>query len=269
MMSAESKYGSPWSRDELVLALYLYCQTPFARTKANNPEVVRLARLLERTPSAVARKLGNLGAFDPALAKAGIRGLVHVGQGDARVWEEFQDRWDELAVEAGHLLERAQALVLEPEEKRPGQLAARAEHIGPTEGRGITATRLCQSFFRRAVLASYDAACCICGLDLPQLLVASHIVPWATEEKARADPHNGLCLCALHDRAFDRGLLGIDPALRVSVCSHVRGSTAPFAQITVLDFDGKSIRPPRRFRPGSEYLEWHWHNVFLQGQPPS
>lgn len=60
-----SKYNTIWSREELVLALYLYCQIPFAKTKANNLEVIRLAKVLERTPSSVARKLGNFGAFDP------------------------------------------------------------------------------------------------------------------------------------------------------------------------------------------------------------
>jgi putative restriction endonuclease len=67
----ENKYGTLWTRDEQILALYLYCQIPFKKTKANNPEVIKLANLLGRTPSSVARKLGNFGAFDPRLAAQG------------------------------------------------------------------------------------------------------------------------------------------------------------------------------------------------------
>jgi putative restriction endonuclease len=51
MNREQAAYGSAWSREELILALYLYCQIPFAQTKASNPEVIRLAELLGRTPS--------------------------------------------------------------------------------------------------------------------------------------------------------------------------------------------------------------------------
>ncbi len=82
----QSKYNTAWSREELVLALYLYCQIPFAKTKANNPEVIQLAGVLGRTPSSVARKLGNFGAFDPLLAQKGISGLTHFSKADREVW---------------------------------------------------------------------------------------------------------------------------------------------------------------------------------------
>lgn len=42
----ESRHGAAWTRDEVILALHLYCQIPFAQTKATNPQVVRLAGLL-------------------------------------------------------------------------------------------------------------------------------------------------------------------------------------------------------------------------------
>ena len=66
------KYGTAWSREETILALYLYCQLPFAKTKRTTPEVIELANVIGRTPSAVARKLGNFGPFDQNLAKQGI-----------------------------------------------------------------------------------------------------------------------------------------------------------------------------------------------------
>ena len=78
----DAKYGTAWSREELTLALYLYCQIPFAQTKASNSEVIEFARVLQRTPSSVARKLGNFGAFDPLLAQRGITGLTHFSKAD-------------------------------------------------------------------------------------------------------------------------------------------------------------------------------------------
>ena len=90
------KYGTGWSRDELILALHAYCQIPFAKTKASNPDVINLANILGRTPSSVARKLGNFGAFDPMLAQKGISGLQHVGKSDKAIWSEFYGNWDAL-----------------------------------------------------------------------------------------------------------------------------------------------------------------------------
>ena len=54
-------------------------------------------------------------------------------------------------------------------------------------------TRVNQHFFRAAVLAAYDHKCCVTGLAIPELPVASHIVPWAANPKRRMNPRNGLC----------------------------------------------------------------------------
>ncbi len=73
-------YGAPWLRDELILAFDLYCRIPFKKTKASNPEVISLAKLLDRSPAAVARKLGNFGSFDPELQKQQVTGLLHASK---------------------------------------------------------------------------------------------------------------------------------------------------------------------------------------------
>src|ERR1700738_1959268 len=98
------KYGEDWSRDEMILALYLYCQIPFSKTKANNPEVAKLAAMLGRTPASVARKLGNFGSFDPLLAKQGISGLKHTSKADRAIWEEFHNKWEVLVDLSSDLL---------------------------------------------------------------------------------------------------------------------------------------------------------------------
>jgi predicted restriction endonuclease len=62
--------------------------------------------------------------------------------------------------------------------------------------------RVNQHFFRAAILSAYDYKWCVTGLAVPELLVASHIVPWARDTKQRMNPRKGLYLNALHDRAF-------------------------------------------------------------------
>ena len=43
-----------WSRDEMILALNLYLKMPFGKMHKTNPEVIRVAKLIGRTPDAVA-----------------------------------------------------------------------------------------------------------------------------------------------------------------------------------------------------------------------
>jgi hypothetical protein len=265
---ATDRYGDRWSRDESILALYLYCQIPFAKTKANNPEVIRLAKLLRRTPASVARKLGNFGAFDPLLAKQGISGLTHTGRAAREIWDEFQNRWDALVEESSRLLQMLSLTASAPEtfpaEVEPEDQPIIALPTGPSERRASVSVRLFQSFFRRAVLTSYSSACCVCGLDIRPLLVASHIKPWAGSESTRTDPENGLRLCAIHDRAFDRGLIAVSKELRVVVYQGIMSSRQQFVQAALISFHCQPLRMPTRFAPREEFLEWHRRIVFGQ-----
>lgn len=262
----QDKYGSLWSRDELILALYLYCQIPFARTKANNPEVIKLAKLLGRTPASVARKLGNFGAFDPLLAEQGITGLAHAGKGDRLVWDEFHHRWQALVKESNRLLTSLSApppsrASMEPiTSEEDEEIIARP--AGLSERRASVSVRLFQSFFRRTVLASYNSSCCVCGLDLRPLLIASHIIPWSVDESARTEPENGLCLCSIHDRAFDRGLITVSDRLEIAVASNVIPATQEFVKAALVNFHKRPLRMPKRFPPRPQFLEWHRKHVF-------
>ena len=60
------------------------------------------------------------------------------------------------------------------------------------------------------VLSNYDSKCAITGIDIPQLLYASHIIPWSQNENERLNPENGICLSALYDKAIDKGLIGLN-----------------------------------------------------------
>ena len=79
---AEIKYGKKWSDDETILAFYYYCQIPFGKIHKTNPEIMRIASMLGRTPSSVVLKMGNLGHFDPELQKRNVSGLKNASKTD-------------------------------------------------------------------------------------------------------------------------------------------------------------------------------------------
>lgn len=64
-----------WSRDEMILALNLYLKMPFGKMHKTNPEVIRVAKLIGRTPDAVAYRLVNYASCDSMLKQRGISGM--------------------------------------------------------------------------------------------------------------------------------------------------------------------------------------------------
>jgi putative restriction endonuclease len=244
-----------WSREELIIAFNLYCKIPFGRIHIRNPEVIELAKAIGRTPSAVSWKLANFARLDPALRKRNIAGATHGARGEVEVWNEFSNDWERLTFESERLLAKV-----------TGRAPKVAEVEEFPEGRNretIVRTRVNQGFFRAAVLGSYDARCCITGLQIRQLLNASHIVPWSVDVKNRTNPANGLCLNAIHDRAFDCGLLTITPDFRVRVSPLARKHAKDAAARHFLwRYEGASISLPRRFLPDTNFIHYHNERVF-------
>ena len=82
--------------------------------------------------------------------------------------------------------------------------------------------RLGQGYFRKMVLHNYDNQCCVTGLNVPQVLRASHIVGWAEDKANRMNPENGLCLSATYDAAFDKHLISFDDDYRMIVGKEIK-----------------------------------------------
>src|SRR5438445_4513226 len=127
---------------------------------------------------------------------------------------------------------------------------------GPTETQATVQVRRGQQFFRQAVLTAYDVRCCISGINVPRLLVASHIKPWGRFPADRLNPRNGLCLSTLHDAAFDDGLITLDEKLNVVLSKRLRGFfPQPTLEQNFVPFGGKPIRLPEKLsEPDSEFL---------------
>jgi hypothetical protein len=253
-----------WSREELLVVFRLYCQTPFGRLHRRNPEIIELAQRIGRTPDAVGLKACNFASMDPAEQARGIRGMKNVSRADRQLWAEFEEDSERVAAEAEAAYERLSLhvrLATEPDDVRP-MADLLVSPGGPTEVERLVRARRVQSFFRRAVLVSYESRCALTGLAILELLNASHIIPWNANERRRGDPRNGICLNTLHDRAFDRGLLTFTDDLQAIVSVRLRTEPAQPAIQALLQIDGWPLHLPPRFQPDREALRYHREHVF-------
>ncbi len=246
-----------WSRDELIVAFNLYCKTPFTKINAKNKAVIELAPILGRSASSVALKLANFARLDPALQKRNIAGMRHGSKAEVEIWNEFSNDWEGLAYKSESILANYKN---EPIENSSGIITKDL----PREGRereAIVKTRVNQSFFRQTILASYDNKCCITGISLPELLIASHIIPWAVDEENRMNPCNGLCLNALHDKAFDRGLITVTTDYKLKVSEALTANNSD-TLLFFTAYNNKRITLPQRFTPTKQFLEYHNQYVY-------
>ncbi|WP_249826628.1 phosphorothioated DNA-binding restriction endonuclease, partial [Escherichia coli] len=119
--------------------------------------------------------------------------------------------------------------------------------------------------FRKNVLRAYNYQCAICGFnmrhdDTTVALEAAHI-KWK-QHGGPCEIPNGLALCAIHHKAFDKGSIGLDENMRVLVSDAVNGGG--IVERLFWDFDGKTIALPqvRRNYPYEGFVEWHRKEVF-------
>lgn len=244
--------GRPWTRDETLIAFNLYCRTPFGRLHARNPEIIARARTIGRTPSSLAMKCCNLAAFDPALKARGIRGLAKTSKLDREIWVQFEEDPETIGFESETAVAAAQGTRLE------AAVEVQWEDVAGLDRNATTKVRVNQSFFRSMILAGYGSACCVCTLPIARLLVASHIVPWSVDRHLRMNPRNGICLCALHDRAFDCGLLTIHIDYTIGIHRDVHQLAGNSAVLSSLvSFDGQTIKMPERWHPDPQFLLMH------------
>ena len=240
-----------WTKDELILAINLYCKTPFGKIHVRNPDIIELANIMNRTPGSVGYKLANFASIDPSLAR---KGASHVSKLDKEVWKDFFENWDEMAFES---------------EKKAIEIRGKhfdlSDNLMIPEGKtreSTVKTRVNQNFFRKMILSSFDSTCCVTGMSIAELLVASHIIPWSVDSKNRMNPQNGLCLNMLHDKAFDVGLITLDESYRVVLSSKIQRLTSEKVKM-LKDYDGVKITLPSRFIPSQKFLFFHREEIFI------
>jgi putative restriction endonuclease len=122
-----------------------------------------------------------------------------------------------------------------------------------------------QSLFRKRVMDNFTRRCCICDIEEGELLVASHIIPWATRIDSRLDPANGLLFYSPYDRLFDQGFISFDEKLRVVVTPRTTSFSKPLRMI-LAELSGKQARHPVKWPIKPEYLAYHRDNVLRKGR---
>ncbi|MDR3206343.1 MAG: HNH endonuclease [Candidatus Methanoplasma sp.] len=253
-----------WSREEMIIAFHLYCRTGGRESGGGDPGIAAVSELIGRTIPSIKFRLANYASCDPEYKKDGKKGLTHGGKNVQEIWDEFSGDMERLSQETDEILRFGYRYV-SSEFIIDSVDSFEAFPIG-WEREQIVAARRNQSFFREAVLASYNNKCCITGIGDRDLLIASHIKPWKDSDARteRTNPRNGLCLNALHDRAFDKGLLTVtegDHTVRLSKTLKKSVDRDAYEKFFGM-YEDRRIAMPARFAPDEEMLRHHNTIVF-------
>ncbi len=251
-----------WTKEELILAFNLYLKLPFGKMHKHTPEIIELANLLGRTPSSIGMRLGNFASIDPFHQQRGVGGLKGGMNQVKPIWDEFFHNQEELVFLSEKILAEKENTSIEY--KYEDLLFDLKDLKGETVLREVKA-RVNQSVFRQMVLSNYSTKCAITGIDLPELLLASHIMPWSKNEEHRLNPENGICLSALYDKAYDKGIIGINKNYEIILSTTLKKKKETlFFKNYFASIENLKINQPIKYLPRKDFLEYHLDTIFLK-----
>lgn len=249
-----------WTKDELILALNLYLKLPFGKLHSGTPQIIHLSKVIGRTSGSVAMRLNNFASVDPYHQQRGIGGLPGGRKQVEPIWNEFISNKNELLFESERILAEKENVAIE---KKFAEELKGTEHLKGEYKLREVKTRVNQNIFRQIVMANYDNKCAITGIDIPDLLVASHIIPWSKNEEERLNPENGICLSPLYDRAFDKGYIGVNKKFEILISTELKRKNKREYYLQQFHFlTGKKILLPKKYLPKKEFLDFHLDVVF-------
>ena len=244
-----------WTREELILAFNLYLKIPFGQMHHGNQDVINLANLIVRTNGSIAMRLGNFASCDPYHKQRGVKGLTGGIKQCQPIWDEFYKNREDLLFESERILADREHIKLEV---KYAKILKNIENKKGEDKIREVKTRVNQNFFRQIILNEYSTKCAISNINIPELLIASHIVPWNENKEERLNPQNGLCLSSLYDSAFDSYLITINTDYKVLFSQKLKSQQKEsFYQTFFKPFENKAINLPPRYLPKKEFLENH------------
>lgn len=257
---------SKWSRDEFMLVMNLYTKLRYGQFNYRNIDVIKLAELIDKTPGAVAFKLVHLSRQDPK-HKDRVKGLANPGKNAIEMYNEFANNWDKMLYQSEALLAKYQNKEIEEIALDQNEIIEiKRDILSGKEGKDIeriVKARVNQSLFRKVVVNNYSNSCAICNLDIQNLLVASHILKWSENIEHRLNPTNGLCLCNIHDRAFELGYIGINTDYSILVSEELKQVKEKETFSSLFGrHENQFIILPDKFYPNPEFLESHLETTF-------
>ena len=176
-------------------------------------------------------------------------------------WDEFFNDRERLIYESERILAQKEGTTIEK----------KFEEVIKDIPKGITGetklrqvkTRVNQNVFRQIVLANYEGKCALTGIDLSELLVASHIIPWADNEQERLNPENGICLSSLYDKAFDKGLISFTNDQHVIFSVRLKANVGKDYYAKYFEpIENATLVTPRKYHINPQFLEWHRDCIF-------
>jgi putative restriction endonuclease len=249
-----------WTREELIVTFNLYLKLPYGKFHQKTKEIIELANIIGRTSGSVAMRLSNFAHVDPFHQQRGVTGLSGGRRQVEPIWNEFINNKAELLFESERILAEYQHETIE--QKFFDFLTGTENLKGETKIREVK-TRVNQNVFRQIVLANYSGKCAITEIDIPELLIASHIIPWSKDENERLNPQNGICLSPTFDKCFDKGFIGIDADYKIHLSKVLKEQyEKPYFEKVFKEVEGKQINLPLKFLPGKEFLDYHFTEIF-------
>lgn len=250
-----------WTRDEMVLALALYFKLPFGRLNHRTREVRELAAFIGRSDNSVALRLVNYAACDPYILETGRHGMASGANTCMPYWNEYHNNKEKLFLDAETIRAR---MLKQPIER---VLKLTDKDFEGHERTAVIQQRVDQSAFRTMILNNYDNRCAVTGINIPEMLIASHIIPWKDKKETRLNPANGICLSPLYDKAFDKGFITINPDDYTIVLSNElkEYSTKEFYKDHFGRVEHQKIILPEEYKPAPEFLQYHAERVYRAG----
>lgn len=252
-----------WTREEFMLVMNLYTKIRYGQFNNRNSEVIKLAELINKTPGAVAYKLVHLSSQDPFHQNRGIKGLANPGKNAIEIYKDFKENWDEMLYQSEVLLAKYKNKTIEQEysEWEGADLEILKNKKGLDKER-LVKTRVNQSLFRRIITNNYSNSCAVCNLNIAKLLVASHILKWSENQKERLNPENGLCLCNIHDKAFELGYIGITGDYILNISKELSTISEETYVAMFQRHQNQKIIMPDKFYPNPSFLDSHYQSTF-------
>jgi len=239
-----------WTREETMLAFELYCTIPAGQDTIHNKSIINLSKVLGRSVNSVKLKLQNFKSYDPSYTQNGRIGLSHGSKLDEEICKEFYMNWDNLIVETNDIKKRLGLSNFNEKEINEVVIPIGYDKVRERK------ERIGQAFFRQTLLAIYNNKCCFTGIDIPELLKASHIKPWSESNdiNEKTNPRNGLLLNSLHDLAFDKGYITITFDYKIIVSKKLLTEVNKnyFTMI-----NGQKMLLPSKFLPDKKFIEYH------------
>jgi putative restriction endonuclease len=128
--------------------------------------------------------------------------------------------------------------------------------ITETESEAKTKIRIGQQKFRKELFPLWSGMCALCGIDLPELVRATHSKPWKdSTNDERLDPYNGVLLCCNHEALYNHGFISFDGQGRLHISPIIKEE----------EYRKFELNPMTKVKPHPEsrdYFKWHKKHIY-------